>query len=78
MEAIVNYRSAMLIALDVFFLLTMQRIITHSGLPSVLIDVIPSAERASLEYGEAFIKNDWYRNVKRNIHVLLNMAYRNT
>lgn len=52
MKIIVNYRNCMLIVLVVFFFLTMQRIISYSGLPSVLINVIPSAEIAVLEYGE--------------------------
>ena len=52
MKTIVNYHYCMLIVLVVFFFLTMQRIISYSGLPSVLINVIPSAEIAVLEYGE--------------------------
>ena len=45
-----------ILVIAVFFF-TMQRNITHSGLRSVLLNVIPSAERAVLEYEEAVFKN---------------------
>ena len=40
-------------------LFTIQRIITHGGLPLVLITLVPSAERVVLEYVEAVMKNNW-------------------
>ena len=59
MKTIVIYRSSMLVVLVVFFFFTVQGIITHSGLPSLLINLIRSAERAVLQYGHAVIKNNW-------------------
>ena len=66
----------MLVVLVVFFLFTMQRIITDIGLSSVLTKVIPDAERAVLEYEEAVIKNNWYKNLKKNIYVLSSSYYK--
>ena len=58
-KTIVNCRNCMLVVLVAFFFSSMQRIVAHSGLPSVLKNVIPSGERAVLEYREAVIKNNW-------------------
>ena len=57
MKTIVDYRNGMFFFAFVFF--TMQRIVTNSGLPSVPKNVISSADRAALEYGEAVIKSKW-------------------
>ena len=48
----------MLAVLVVLFFFTVQKIITHSGLSSVLMNAIPFAERAVLEYVEAVMKNN--------------------
>ena len=57
-----NYRrlpQRMFVVLFAFVFFTMQRIVANSGLPSVLKNVISSADRAVLEYGEAVIKSNW-------------------
>ena len=59
MKTIVDYRNGMFFALFAFVFFTMQRIVANSGLPSVLKNVISSADRAVLEYGEAVIKSNW-------------------
>ena len=66
----------MLVVLVVFFLFTMQRTITDIGLSSVLTKVIPDAEGVVLEYEEAVIKNNWYKNLKKNIYVLSSSYYK--
>ena len=59
MKITVNYLNCMLAVLVVILFFAVKRTIIHSGLPSVFINVISSAERDLVEYREVFIKSKW-------------------
>ena len=70
MKIILNYCNCILVVLFVFLFFTVQRFITHSGLPICPYKSDTLRLKTVLEYREAAIKNNWSKNVKRNIYLL--------